>query len=219
VDLVAAHRGLLQPVEQITAACHAAGVAVWIDAAQALGHVDAISDADAVIATSRKWLCGPRGVGVLGIAERWWSQLRVEPRVLRPDLPVVRRLESDEANVAGRIGLCVAVRDYNSCGPPAIQHRLAEVGSLAQQALCDVPGWQLVPSAGLPVAINALLPTAGQDVSAERTRLLADHRILVTASAPNRAPLEPPRAALRISPHVDATAADFDALARALALR
>jgi pyridoxal 5-phosphate dependent beta-lyase len=218
VDGVAAHRGLVQPVDEIVAACRAAGVPVWLDAAQALGHVDAASEADAVIATSRKWLCGPRGVGVLGIAERWWSRLRVEPLVLQPDRSVVGRLESDEANVAGRIGLCVAVQDYVSCGPAAVQHRLAEVGSRARDALSDVPGWRLVHTTGSPGAIVALLPTNGQDVIAERRRLLADHQILVTASQPARAPLETTSATLRISPHVDITDPQLGALARALAV-
>ena len=36
-----------------------------LDAAQSLGHVDVDLGADAVYATSRKWLAGPRGVGVL----------------------------------------------------------------------------------------------------------------------------------------------------------
>jgi pyridoxal 5-phosphate dependent beta-lyase len=217
VDRVAAHRGLVQPVDEIVAACRVADVPAWVDAAQALGHIDAVSDADAVIATSRKWLCGPRGVGVLGIAERWWGRLNIEPLVLQPDRSVVGRLESDEANVAGRVGLCVAVQDYVSCCPAAVQHRLADIGSLARDTLADVPGWRLVPSTD-PAAMVALLPTDGQDVIAERRRLLADHQILVTASQPSRAPLETMGATLRISPHVDTTDAQLDALARALAL-
>jgi hercynylcysteine S-oxide lyase len=53
----------VQPVAAAAALCRAAGVPLWVDAAQALGHVDAACGADAVYATSRKWLTGPRGVG------------------------------------------------------------------------------------------------------------------------------------------------------------
>jgi pyridoxal 5-phosphate dependent beta-lyase len=48
-----------------------AGVPLWVDAAQALGHVDTARGADAVYATSRKWLTGPRGVGLLAVTEPW----------------------------------------------------------------------------------------------------------------------------------------------------
>ena len=38
--------------------------AVGVDAAQAFGHADTACGADAIYATSRKWLTGPRGVGL-----------------------------------------------------------------------------------------------------------------------------------------------------------
>ena len=41
---------------------------MWVDAAQALGHVGTACGADAIYATSRKWLCGPRGIGVTVVA-------------------------------------------------------------------------------------------------------------------------------------------------------
>lgn len=216
VTHVAAHRGLIQPLDEIVALCQAAGVPVWVDAAQALGHVDSVSGADAVYATSRKWLCGPRGVGVLGVAEQWWSRLRAEPLVLAPDRPVVARLESDEANIAGRVGLCAAVQDYLLTGPVDVQHRLAAVGSLLRDALSTLPAWRVVPSPTHSGAIVAVEPTAGQDVAAEKRRLLSDHQILVTASQPTRAPLEMASPCLRISAHVDFTGVQLEALIGAL---
>jgi pyridoxal 5-phosphate dependent beta-lyase len=216
VTHVAAHRGLIQPLDEIVTLCHAAGVPVWVDAAQALGHVDSVSNADAAFATSRKWLCGPRGVGVLGVAEQWWSRLQVEPLVLAPDRPVVARLESDEANIAARLGLCLAVQDYLLAGPAAVQHRLAFVGSLVRDALSTLTAWRLVPSPTSFGAIVALEPTERQDVTAERRRLLREHQILVTASQPARAPLEMTSPSLRISAHVDLTSVQLDALTRAL---
>src|SRR5258708_1605756 len=41
LTLVASHRPLVQPVAEAVSICHAAGVPVWVDAAQALGHVGA----------------------------------------------------------------------------------------------------------------------------------------------------------------------------------
>src|SRR3954452_4558178 len=62
---IPSHRGLLQPAAEIAALCRAAGVPLVLDAAQSLGHTDVDLGADAVYGTSRKWLGGPPGGGVL----------------------------------------------------------------------------------------------------------------------------------------------------------
>jgi pyridoxal 5-phosphate dependent beta-lyase len=71
-------------VAEAAALCRAAEVPLWVDAAQALGHVDAACGADRIYATSRKWLTGPRGVGLAGVAERWWDRLQVSVPDTRP---------------------------------------------------------------------------------------------------------------------------------------
>ena len=38
-----------------------------LDAAQSLGHIDCVVGADTIYSSSRKWMAGPRGVGVLAI--------------------------------------------------------------------------------------------------------------------------------------------------------
>jgi pyridoxal 5-phosphate dependent beta-lyase len=66
------------------------------------------------------------------------------------------------------------------------------------------------------VAITALRPAAGQDVRKVRARLIAEHGIVITASATGRAPREMTGPMLRISPHVDCTATDLARLRAAL---
>jgi len=215
---VTSHRALLQPVAEAADLCRAAGVALWVDAAQALGHVDTATGADVVYATSRKWMCGPRGVGLLGVAPRWWDLLYVRHHVLAPaDEPVVRAMESDEANVAGRVGLATSVNQFAATGPAAVWARLDEVGRQTRHALADLPGWQVVDATDAGTAITALRPTAGQDAVAARARLLSEHGILTTVSTPARAPRDLAEPMLRISPHVDCAGSDLDALAGALA--
>jgi len=209
---VASHRGLVQPVAEALELCRAAGVPLWVDAAQALGHVDTATGADAVYATSRKWLAGPRGVGILGVAEPWWGRLRVEQPLLPVgERPVVHWLDSHEANVAGRVGLCAAVREYLALGPATVTARLADVGRMTRDALAGLRSWKVVDGDTAGGAITALTPTAGADVAATRARLLDRHAILTTASQVVRAPLELREPLLRISPQVDCT---DDALAR-----
>jgi hercynylcysteine S-oxide lyase len=224
LTLVASHRPLVQPVAEAVSICHAAGVPVWVDAAQALGHVDAACGADAIYATSRKWLCGPRGVGVIGVSSAWWRKLR--PRVSDMDRdslglgdsPVLL-LESREAHFAGRIGLCAAVGEHVSMGPAAVRARLAEVGAMTREALAQLPGWDVVPApdgASGESAITALRPTAGQQVAVVQASLLADHQIVTTAAVRLRAPQDMKESYLRVSPHVDATPEDLALLRRAL---
>lgn len=220
LTLVASHRPLVQPAAAVAEICHEAGVPLWVDAAQALGHVAVSCGADAVYSTSRKWLTGPRGVGVLAVARPWWGRLRphaseLDREALADGSPVLL-LESADAHFAGRVGLCNAVAEFMAAGPGAVCQRLALVGKETRAALAEVPGWQVVGDAGAPSAITALRPTAGQQVAAVRSLLLERHQIITTAALPARAPREMAAPYLRISPHVDCTPEAIARLAAAL---
>ena len=221
LDQVTSHRALVQPVAAAAALCRAAGVPLWVDAAQALGHVDTACGADAIYATGRKWLTGPRGVGVVGVAERWWDSLNVSASELeasgRPaDASPLWLLMAREANVAAWVGLCTAVAEFTAAGPARVWDRLAAVGRQTREALADLPGWAVVGPADAGSAITALRTTNGQDIAAVRARLLDEHAILTTAGGVARAPREMTEPLLRVSPHVDCTPEDLARLRNAL---
>ncbi|MGH3226403.1 MAG: aminotransferase class V-fold PLP-dependent enzyme, partial [Streptosporangiaceae bacterium] len=145
---VTSHRPLVQPVAAAAALCRAAGVPLWVDAAQALGHVDTASGAGAVYATGRKWLTGPRGAGVLAVAEPWWDRLTISASDLTASMRPAQSspvwfLMAGEASVVARIGLCAAAQEYVQSDPPRIWSRLAEVGKQTREALADLPGWSV----------------------------------------------------------------------------
>ncbi|HVU91527.1 MAG TPA: aminotransferase class V-fold PLP-dependent enzyme, partial [Jatrophihabitans sp.] len=214
---VTSHRALVQPVAAAAALCWAARVPLWVDAAQAVGHVPADSGADAIYGTSRKWLAGPRGIGFLAVPERNWERLDVlRPALTGSGLSPVRCLESTEAHMAGRVGLANAVRELCADGPEAVFARLAEVGRLTRTVLADVPGWAVAGPTGEEGAITGLRPTAGQDVATVRARLIAEDGILTTAALPVRAPLDMAEPLLRVSPHVDCRPEELDRLAAAV---
>jgi len=194
-------------------------VPLWVDAAQALGHVDTACGADAIYATSRKWLTGPRGVGVLGVAGPWWDRLRItapelEKSIRPPDSSPLWLLDATEANVAAWVGLCTAVAEYLAAGPSRVWARLAEVGKQTREALAGLPGWAVADPVAAPSAIVALRATNGQDIGKTRSGLLPG--IVTTAASTLRAPRDMTEPLLRVSPHVDCAAGDLDRLRQAL---
>ncbi|MGY1610093.1 MULTISPECIES: ergothioneine biosynthesis PLP-dependent enzyme EgtE [unclassified Geodermatophilus] len=212
---VASHRGVVQPAAEVARLCRAHGVPLVLDAAQSLGHVDVDLGADVVYSTSRKWLAGPRGVGLLCVRPAVTAQL--VPVLPAPaDLPPLRALESGEAHVAGRVGLVLAVGEHLAAGPHRVRERLAALGRAGRQVLDGAAGWEVVEPLDEPTATTTLRPPEGVDVVATRARLLTEHGIVTTAIEPGRAPAELTGWVLRVSPHVDGTVDDLEALAAAL---
>ncbi len=205
-----AHRGLIQPGVEVAAIGRAAGVPVWVDAAQAVGHVPCVVGASAVYGTSRKWLRGPRGAGFVIVDEVANQSLR------RP----IRSYDSKEAAIASRVGLAQAMDELWERGVDETHAELAAVGRRTRDAFANLPGWKVDlrpeehPSAG---AITALVPQEGQDVTEVRSRLIEEQGVLTTASLPWRAPLEPAVSALRLSPHRGVTDEELRGVARVLA--
>jgi hercynylcysteine S-oxide lyase len=216
---VASHRGVVQPLPEVAQLCRDLGVPLIVDAAQALGHIDCATGADAVYASSRKWLAGPRGVGALAMRPSLLRRLqpRLPPKEWVGSLSIADQLELGEANVAARVGFSVAVGEHVAAGPSAVRARLAEVGRVSRTALADVPGWRVVEAVEEPSAITTLAPLDGADPQKIREWLIAERRIVTTAVVIERAPLELTAPVLRISPHVDTTAEDLSTFAAALA--
>ncbi|HEY5335077.1 MAG TPA: aminotransferase class V-fold PLP-dependent enzyme [Mycobacteriales bacterium] len=217
---LASQRGLVQPVAAIARQCRAADVPVIVDAAQSLGHVRCDDvDADAWVATSRKWLAGPRGIGVIAVAPRAAARLELQAPSLGPrwhpgNASVLRRLGSQESHIAGRVGIAVAVAEHLAVGPETARERLAALGSLAAQIL-PVEGWRPAPGQS-GSAIVSLEPPAGVDPLAVCRMLRADHAVLTAYAGPERAPRDHRPPLVRFSPHLDTTEEDLIAAAAAL---
>jgi hercynylcysteine S-oxide lyase len=216
---LASHRGIVQPARELADVCRGFGVPLVIDAAQALGHIDCVVGANAIYSSSRKWIAGPRGVGVLAIQPALAERLR--PRLPPPewDLPltVMERLEHGEANLAARVGLSVALGEHLAAGPEHIRARLAELGRLTRETLVEVKGWRIVEPVDEPTSITTLAATHGADPQLVRAWLIAERGIVTTFAEVQRAPFELAAPVLRASPHVDCTADDLEILAEALA--
>jgi hercynylcysteine S-oxide lyase len=215
---VASHRGVVQPLQQMARLCNDLGLPLVVDAAQTLGQVDCSAGADAVYASSRKWMAGPRGVGVLVVHPALMQRLRprLPPPEWAPSLSIAQRLELGEANIAARVGFSVAIREHIAAGSAAVQARLAELGQISRTVLADVAGWRVVEAVDEPSAITTLAPTDGADPQIVRAWLIDERRIVTTFVGIERAPGELTAPVLRISPHVDTTTEDLETFAAAL---
>jgi pyridoxal 5-phosphate dependent beta-lyase len=207
VTAIGSHCGIVQPVAALAAVCRDLGLPLLVDAAQAFGQIDCVLDADAIYSSSRKWMAGPRGVGVLAVRPTL-------AQLLRPGLD---RLADAEANIAAHVGFSVAIGEHLAAGPAEIRARLAELGALTRTVLGDLTGWRVVEPVDEPTAITTLAPAGGADPHAVRAWLIAERGIVTTVADIVRAPFELTGPVLRISPHVDSTADDLQTFAAALA--
>ncbi len=206
---VASQRGLAQPVEQVLAT----GVPLLLDVAQSVGQLEVPAGCAAYVGTSRKWLCGPRGVGFAIIDPAWQRRLEEPPTLHALMHREVRRWESAEAHVAGRVGLAVAAQEWAPELLPVVQERARS----ARERLAEVAGWRVVEPVDEPTGITTLQPTDGADPATTRRALLHDG-FLVSAVPTNRAAdLAGP--VLRVSTPAWVTEQDLEALAGALSRR
>ncbi|AWK73929.1 aminotransferase [Rhodococcus oxybenzonivorans] len=205
--------GLVNPVREVVDLAHAQGALVLLDACQSVGQIAldvAELGVDALSATGRKWLRGPRGTGFLYIADELTTTL--EPAAL--DLHSAEwtgaedyRMASDasrfefwECDVAARLGLGAAVDYLLDLGIDQVEAAVVDGAEYLRSGLSDIDG-VTVRDLGtrrcgiVSFTVDGLDP---RDVRAQ----LATRRVTVTAS-------------LRGSTLLDMSARDLDAVVRA----
>ncbi|CAO5254870.1 aminotransferase class V-fold PLP-dependent enzyme [Frankia sp. AgKG'84/4] len=232
VDLVVfphvpSQRGFVQPAAGIGRRCAAAGVPLVVDVAQSLGQVDTTGiQASAYVGTSRKWLCGPRGVGFValraGVAERLGvavpSLYSARSDQGGPPLPLpgAARISVGEASVVARVGLAHALTELVESGPRLVFDRIAALAAHGRRVLDGAGGWRVRDRPDSASGIITLRPPEGVDPVAVRDRLYRDEQVLTSAIPPTRSrDLRGPL--LRASAHAYNEPGDLDRLARALA--
>ena len=201
---VLSQRGVAQPVDRALAS----GVPLLLDVAQSAGQVPVPAGAAAYVGTSRKWLCGPRGIGWGAVAPG--VELGDPPTLVPTHYPGrLRRFDSPEPHVAGRVALAHAVRSWSPALLPVGQAAAAAARVLLEGA----GGWSVVEPVDEPTAITTLThPSA--DVVATRAALVAQGFVVSVVPTARADDMTVP--VLRVSTAAWVTPGDVEALAAAL---
>jgi selenocysteine lyase/cysteine desulfurase len=193
--------GLVQPAAEVGRVAQETGIPFLLDACQSAGQMPLNVETlgvDLLSSTSRKFLRGPRGVGFLYVRRRWIEKL--EPPLLdlhaatwvAPDhyeiRPDARRFENWESNVAGKIGLGVAVNYAMDWGLENIQQRVVHLAEQLRKGLDEVSGVQVHDLGVHPCGIVSFSNTR---LAAETMKMrLREQGINVSVSTPSTTRLD-----------------------------
>jgi selenocysteine lyase/cysteine desulfurase len=212
VSDVLAWTGLRLPIRELAQLAHAHGALMVVDGAQSIGHVPvdvAAMGVDAYAASGHKWLCGPKGTGMLYV--RSDPAQRIFP-VAWEDGTQQNGEAMGGCPLVAAIGLGAAIEHYQQRGPAAEFARNVGLRNQLWEMLREIPGIApLGPPPG-PQATALLGFRLPGDVNAIKLRsaLLAKHRINIRAVDVNQ------WNGLRASWHLYNDEADLNRLLEAL---
>ncbi|WP_378734007.1 aminotransferase class V-fold PLP-dependent enzyme [Nocardia brasiliensis] len=224
--------GLVNPAAEATRIAHSVGALVLLDACQSAGQlpIDVTElDVDALSATGRKWLRGPRGTGFLYVRPELVAS--IEPARLDlhsaawtgPDdyqlAADASRFEFWECDVAGRLGLGAAVRYLLELGPENVYNAVATRAEHLRKALPEIPG-VTVRDIGIRHSGIVSFTVDGLDSVAVRD-LLTEQNITVTVSHAGSTLLDMTarglKSVVRASPHCFVSFDELDRFVAAVA--
>ena len=232
VTHVPTNGGLVNPVAEVGLIAREAGIPFLLDACQSAGQlpldVDAIG-CDALSATGRKFLRGPRGTGFLYIRSELLE--RLDPPLIdmraadwvAPDRYELRRdgrrFEEWEQDYAGKVGLARAIDYALEWGVEAIWERVRDLGARLRAQLGALEG---VTVRDVGAERCAIVTFDVADVSADHVmETLRRRGINVSVSATSSAVIESLERDLpdlvRASPHYYNAADELDRLVEAVA--
>ncbi len=219
IDHITSPSALVLPVPELVAVCKRAGVPVLIDGAHGPGQIPlnlpAIG-ADWYAGNCHKWLCAPKGCGLLWAAPE--RQASLHPVTISHGLGQGFLEEFDWTGTrdpSAFLAIGMAIDFFESLGGPVLMERNADLARQAAGFLADRLGTELGAESGMSTAMCLVrLPLRGKTTPARadgiRERLL-DARADVPVHAIDGS------AWMRISAHAYNEMRDYERLADLLA--
>ncbi len=227
-----ATNGIVHPAEQLGQLALAAGVPFMVDAAQIAGQrpIDvAALGCDALVATGRKWLSGPKGTGFLYASERFRALapgalsdqhgMRIDGEGRWRHRDGALQYELGERNVSALLGLATAVQLALDDDVETRRRRLASVADVLRERIRAIDGITLHDQGA---DLGAIITLSCHDRSAIEVVDYLRHRgILAAAKYAVYAPLDMAARGLsevvRLSPHWQLTEQHMDEVVDAIA--
>ncbi len=147
--------GTINPIAKIIEKAHKVGAAVLIDGAQSCSHIKADLqklDVDFYVTSAHK-MCGPTGVGILYMKEKWGNKLPpyqgggemiaevTFEKTTYAGLP--HKFEAGTPNICGGIAFGVAIDYLNAIGFDAIEKHENELLKYATEKLLEIEGLKI----------------------------------------------------------------------------
>ncbi len=220
--------GLVMPVKEIGQVAKQAGALYLVDGAHPVGllrvNVKEIG-CDFYAASGHKWLCGPRGTGLLYVRQEHlerlhrfvhaYSEHRVPADVGTLDRQVSRLNFVWTNNLHDILGLGAAIEFHQRLGPDRVYARNMALINRLKKAVVTIPGVELISAfdgaMASPMATLRLIGKSNKDVF----QRLRDH-YHITVKEVADAELPQPLNAIRVSAHIYNTPTEIDRFAAAL---
>lgn len=147
--------GTINPIQEMVTLAHQAGAAVLVDGAQACSHIKTdlqALDVDFYVTSAHK-MCGPTGIGILYLKEKWGEQLPpyqgggemikevTFERSTYADMP--HKFEAGTPNIAGGIAFGAAIDYLNTIGFDAIAAYEHKLLTYATEKLLEIRGLKI----------------------------------------------------------------------------
>jgi selenocysteine lyase/cysteine desulfurase len=230
VTHIPTNSGLVQPVAEIGACCRERDLLYLVDACQSAGQlpldVEEIG-CDFLSATSRKFLRGPRGGGLLYVSDlalaAGYEPLFLDMRGARwtgfeeyESLETARRFEDWEFSYATVVGAATAIRYALAIGLDQIAERAKALGASLRKALAAVDGVRVLDRGRELCAIVTIDAPAADDLHDELERRGINTSVSELQHARYDFADKRVDAALRLSPHYYNTEAEIDEVVAAI---
>lgn len=232
LPLVSSHSGVVHDLTGVAQAVRQAGGWLFVDASQAVGQIDVDATAlgtDVLVFPARKWLRGPRGIGVAAYSARALAELGAPypmdihgTRLTPPQdglaivhAPAASRFQGYEHHPGLRLGLKAAAKLLLETGKLRVQHRIALLAKRLRRGLAEIDGVRLLDAGGAGLVCVGL-ERAGHEAVAQRLWDAGASAAVVTSRYAPLA-LSGSQSVLRFSPHVVTLESEVDDLVELVA--
>ncbi|WP_262692498.1 aminotransferase class V-fold PLP-dependent enzyme [Kordiimonas aestuarii] len=236
VTHVPAHCGSVQDVQAIGEVAKGHSCLYMIDACQSVGQMNLDVKAfhcDALVATGRKWLRGPRGTGFLFVANNVAPQLDTvavdlantdwvydaRPGASRLEISkTAKRFEIWERNIAGQIGLATAIQHFLELDQSAAFSHVSKLREEIVSTVKNITQLDLYPETN-PQSGTVTFSSDTVDLDKLKQKLMEKNinvSVMHDWDAPWDYSKKQLKALMRVSPHYFNTIEEIRAFSQAL---